>query len=264
MPFSITQYETAVSKVAKGAGELRDLIPQIKTAASITLSHQWYLPIFVRNAVRWFADQLATLLEGILDIIVDQLQSAVVPLRFIVDTFAWQNVRGQASMVAGTLKSTPLSVDGQWSGPAHDAYVAVIRPQSDAADRIAKIAGRTAQALGTCAAAGFAFYIGLGFILYKLIPATITAVAAIGTEVFSSVGVGLVLEEAAIGAGLLSLFLTTLAGLVAAQGNEMMAVHGESVDMTMFPRGHWPDPVTHNYHDGTVTDGDADWSLRRQ
>lgn len=44
----------------------------------------------------------------------------------------------------------------------------------------------------------------------------------------------------------------------------MTVLHGEAVDMSMFPGQHWPDPATANYRDATVTDGDADWSLRRK
>jgi hypothetical protein len=41
----------------------------------------------------------------------------------------------------------------------------------------------------------------------------------------------------------------------------MVNLHGQAVDVTDFPGGHWPASNTSNYSDATVTDGDADWSL---
>jgi hypothetical protein len=51
--------------------------------------------------------------------------------------------------------------------------------------------------------------------------------------------------------------------LVAAEGSEIAALHGEAVDATAFPANRWPNPAVGTYQDATVTDGDADWSLRR-
>jgi hypothetical protein len=42
----------------------------------------------------------------------------------------------------------------------------------------------------------------------------------------------------------------------------MVGLHGLAVDRTSFPNGAWPAPDTETYADATVTDGDADWSLR--
>lgn len=111
----------------------------------------WYLPDFVKNAIRWCADQLTTLLAGLADTIVDLLQGAVAPVRFFVDAYTWQDVRGLASGVAGRLKPTALQVDDRWSGSARDACCEAIAPQSNAADRIAAIANRAAQSLTICA-----------------------------------------------------------------------------------------------------------------
>jgi hypothetical protein len=43
----------------------------------------------------------------------------------------------------------------------------------------------------------------------------------------------------------------------------MVSLHGEALDTSTFPGGKWPDPTTGTYSDGTVKDGDANWSLNR-
>jgi hypothetical protein len=57
--------------------------------------------------------------------------------------------------------------------------------------------------------------------------------------------------------------MAALTALLGAQASQMTVLHGEAVDGGVFPHGHWPDATTTNFSDATVTDGDADWSLRR-
>jgi hypothetical protein len=42
----------------------------------------------------------------------------------------------------------------------------------------------------------------------------------------------------------------------------MITKHGDAVDPSAFPEGTWLKANTHQYSDATVTDGDADWSLK--
>jgi hypothetical protein len=42
----------------------------------------------------------------------------------------------------------------------------------------------------------------------------------------------------------------------------MITLHGDAVDPTSFPNGVWPNSNASQYRDGSVKDGDADWSLK--
>jgi hypothetical protein len=42
----------------------------------------------------------------------------------------------------------------------------------------------------------------------------------------------------------------------------MVVLHGEAIDASTFPAGHWPNATPAQFSDATVTDGDADWSLQ--
>lgn len=262
MQFSAAQYETVVHTVAKGNDDLREAIPRISAVAAMSVGH-WYVPDSVKQVVRWCADTMASLLKGIADIVSDLLKGAVAPVRMFFDGYAWQDLRGLATGVSGRLKPTALHVDEAWTGSARDAYVAAITPQSQAADRLARISERTCASLYLCAAAGMTFYVALGVILTKLVIAAVTAIAALGSAVFSWVGVAIIYEEAAIDTGLFIALISSFVLLMGVQATEMGILHGEAIDAATFPQGRWPDPATGTYSDATVKDGDADWSLRR-
>lgn len=260
MSFSQAQYEAAVNKVVDGGNELGVKIQQIPPAANAAMNH-WYIPGFIKDAIRWLAEKMVEMATWILDKIVELLKGAIAPIRMFVDSFEWQDIRGLASGVSGRLKDTALQVDDVWKGSARDAYVRAIPPQSMAADRIAKIAEKVHTSLTVCAVAGLAFYVALGVIVVKFIAATVTAIAAFGSAVFSWAGALLIVEEAGVNSGLIIAAVTTLTALLGAQATQMGVLHGEAIDASLFPGGRWPDPATGNYSDGTVTDGDADWSL---
>lgn len=262
MEFSQAQYEAAINRLTSGLNDLSVKIGQIPAAANAAMN-QWYIPQAVADAIRWIAEKLVNLLTGMLNTIKDLLKGAIAPIRMFMDSFAWQDIRGVSSGVSGRLKSTALQVDDVWKGTGRDAYVNIVPPQSNAADRIAKIATSTHATLTICAAAGLAFYVALGVIVVKLIAAAIAAIAAFGSAVFSWAGALIILEEAGVNTGLIIAAVGALTALLGAQAAQMGSLHGEAVDASMFPGGRWPDPATGTYNDATVTDGDADWSLRR-
>lgn len=114
--------------------------------------------------------------------------------------------------------------------------------------------------LGICAAAGLAFYLVIGIILVKFIVAMVGVIAAIGSVAFSWAGVALAVEEAGVNTGLIIAAVTTLTAVLGAQAQQLVTLHGEAVDNSAFPGGHWPDPTAGSYNDGSVKDGTASWS----
>ncbi|MCP2322176.1 hypothetical protein HDA40_000683 [Hamadaea flava] len=261
MGFSQAQYEAAVNKVTDGANGINTKIGQVAPAANSAMDH-WYIPGFIKDAIKWLAEKITQLAQWILNKIIELLKGAIAPIRMFVDAFDWQDIRGLASGVSGQLKDTALTVDDVWHGSARDAYVKAMKPQSDAADRVAKIGDKVSTSLTVCAVAGLAFYVALGVIVVKFIAAMVTAIAAFGTAVFSWAGAALIVEEAGVNTGLIIAAVTTLTALLGAQAAQMSTLHGEAVDASMFPGGKWPNPVVAGYSDGSVKDGDADWSLK--
>jgi hypothetical protein len=127
---------------------------------------------------------------------------------------------------------------------------------------VGAIADKTAGSLTTCAAAGLIFYVALGVIVVKFILATITAIAALGSVVFSWAGAALIVEEAGVNTGMIIAAVAGLSAVLGAQASQMAVLHGEASDGSAFPGGRWPNATTSQFSDATVTDGDADWSLR--
>jgi len=74
----------------------------------------------------------------------------------------------------------------------------------------------------------------------------------------------LLLEEAGVNTAIIVTALTTLAAFLGTQAAAMITMHGDAVDPTSFPAGVWPKSNSGQYSDATVTDGDADWSLKNE
>jgi hypothetical protein len=262
MSFSIAQYQTTIDKLNAGMQDLSSKIGQVGPAANAAVNH-WYIPDFVADAIIWCAEKIIELAKWIWDKIVELLKGAAAPVYMFLHALDWQDARGIATTVQGTLRADQLSADDHWKGAASDGYVAAVKPQSDAAGKIGTIADKTAQALIISAVASLAFYLALGIILVKFIAAMVVAIAAFGSAVFSLAGAALIVEEAGVNATLITAAVTALLAALGTQAQQLTVLKGELVDNSTFPGGHWPDATTGNYTDATVTDGDADWSFER-
>jgi hypothetical protein len=261
--FDEAQFQAVITRIDEGIDDLSVKIGEVPPAANAALANP-LLPPEVRDAIVRVAQEIVEVAEEFLRQVKELLQGALAPRTFFQMAYHWQDVRGTAAGVAAQVKPDLMPAASAWSGPAAASYTRVIRPQGEAAGRIATIGERTALALNGCAVAGLAFYVFLGIILAKFIVAMVAAIAAFGTGVFSPVGAGIVIEEAGVNSSLVISALTTLGAALTAQAASMIALHGEAVDNSAFPGGRWPNPVSGGrYDDATVTDGDADWSLHR-
>jgi hypothetical protein len=146
------------------------------------------------------------------------------------------------------LSPTVLPSGQHWSGTAQQAYAKIIPPQAAAATRIGAISDSTAIALGICAVAGLAFYVALGVILAQFIIAMIGVIAALGSVAFSWAGVALAVGDTTVSAGLIITAVTTLIAVLTAQTQQMVSLHGQTVDNSVFPGGKWPNPNTSSYN----------------
>lgn len=262
--FSQAQYDAVIHAVTAGTTELAAKIAALPPAANDTLTNDW-VPDVIKTSIRWLVDRACAIGTWLLDTITDLLKGAIAPIRMLYDSWQWMDVRRIASGVAGTLKDTNLTVDDMWQGPAKDAYVKHMKTHSDAASRCATIADKTAICLTVCAGAGLAFYVALGVILSKVIAEFAASIAAVSSGVFSAAGAYVIITDAGITSGMIWAAIAALTALLGAQANQMIIMHGEATDGTMFPAGTWPIPGTQNYHDASMLDGDTtDWYLEQK
>jgi len=262
MAFDEGQYLAALDKLNSGTQELSSKLQQVIPAANAALTSP-LLPDFVRDAIIWLARKIVELGRALLEKIIELLKGAVAPIYMFKYAFTWQDIRGQATTVVGNLRPERLSVGRHWHGEAASAYDKAIKPQSEAAERIGAIADKTSTSLTVCAAASLAFYIALGVILVKFIAATIAAIVAFGTAVFSWAGAAIIVEEAGVNSALIITLVGALTAALGAQASQMSSLHGEAVAGGVFAGGRWPVSTSGQFSDATVTDGDADWSLQK-
>lgn len=222
--------------------DLPNKIEEVPEVANRTLS-KWYIPGFIKDAIKWLAEKMCELAGWIWDKIKEVLKGVVAPVYFYKYALDWQDVRGFASGVGGQATQDAMTDTQSWEGDAADAYHKIINPQGKAADKIGTISDKVATALTICAAAGLAFYVAIGVIIVKFIAAMITAIGLLGTAVLSWAGAGLIVEEAGVNTGLIIAAVTTLTALLGAQAQQMVALHGEAVDNGTFPGGNWPAPT---------------------
>jgi hypothetical protein len=261
--FSQAQYEATIREIENGTHTLEAKLAEVIPAAHAATSHWWITPP-AAEAINWVAAKTVEVGKAMLQWIRDLLKGATAPVFMFLDSYRWMDIRGKANGVSTDLTSQNLVVDdSDWSGTAREAYLAAAAAQSAAAGRIGSIAGSTSLNLLGCAVAGLAFYIVLAGVLAKLIAATAAAIAAFGTAVFSWVGAAIVLEEAGVNTTIIVTAVSTLAAFLGAQAAAMVTMHGDAVDPTSFPNGAWPRSNSSQYSDATVTDGDADWSLKK-
>jgi hypothetical protein len=261
--FSQAQYQAVIDEIESGTKTLQAKLAEVKPAAQAAANHWWVDPA-MGAAMNWLADKTVEVGTAMLQWFIDLLKGATAPIWMFVDGYNWMDMRGTANAVSTDLSAQNLVVDDtDWSGKARDAYLAVAEVQAGAAARLGSIATTTSVTLAGCAAAGLAFYIAIAAVLAKVIAATMAAVAAYGSVVFSWAGAGVLLIEAGFSSAVLTAATATLAGFIASQITALIVLHGDAIDPASFPNGVWPKANISQYSDATVKDGDADWSLKK-
>jgi hypothetical protein len=262
--FAEDEFAALVDEMRTGLDRFTGILDGLPAAAARAVEH-WYVPGALRDSVRWLVAEAVAAGRDLAALIGDLLAGGYAPILLFRRAWQWRDIHGQASGVASALSDQNLVVDDSaWSGPASDSYGKVVAAQSRAATQFGALADGVAANLAECASAGIGFYIALGVIVAKLLAAAVTAAGAFGTGVLCLAGVELILEEAGFDAAAIGALLSTLGLCLAAQARQMVALHGLAVDRTAYPDGAWPLANTATWDDATITDGDADWSLRRR
>ena len=246
MGFSQTEYDAVVAEIDSGMNDIKDKVRQVVPAAEAGVAH-WYVPGVVAGVVLGLADEVVRIATTLLDKLTELLEGVAAPVLFFFDAYGWSDVKGQASDVAGELDPTGMPSSRRWSGDAQQAYARIIPGQAAAALRIGAVADSTAVSLNVCAVAGLAFYVALGAIVAQFVAALVGVIAALGSVAFSWAGVALAVGDTSISAGLIIAAVTALVGVLTAQAEQMVTMHGQVVDNSAFPGGKWPDPSTGSY-----------------
>ncbi|MGW1744930.1 hypothetical protein ACWCRD_04775 [Streptomyces sp. NPDC002092] len=243
MPFSSAQYEAITAKLSSGMQDLSAKLNQVGPTAEST-ANQWYVPNPVADALIWVSHKLVELGSWVLNKIKELLEGVGAPAAMFFYAMDWQShVRGPASSVAGETAPEALVAPKHWSGDAATKYTASVKGQPTAATQIETSADKIATGLNICAAAGLAFYVALAVILAKYIATTVSAIAALGSVVFSWAGAAAIVGDTSVNAGLIWAAVAALVALLGVQAQQMTTIKGESVDNSTFPGGHWPDAL---------------------
>jgi hypothetical protein len=259
MSFSEAQYNATIIKLNQGLNDLSVKIGEVAPAANIILG-DWWVPDFIKETIRWCAERIIEIALWTWNKINEVMVGLAAPVLFFSYAYEWQNVRGIASGVTGQLKPEFMPAANHWSGSAATAYTKIIKPQGDAANKLATIADKTAQVLTVCACAGLAFYLAIVGILGKVIVGVVLTIGAMATGVLAVPATGYFVAQAGIDSAMIWGAICVLATGLGVQAQQLITLHGEAVDNSFFPGGHWPNPVVAAFSDATVTDGDADWT----
>jgi hypothetical protein len=242
--FNSAQYEAVTAKLSSGLQDLSGKLKEVGPKAESTANH-WYVPSPVADALIWVANKIIELGSWILNKISEILEGVAAPVVMFSTAMDWQDsVRGAASLVAAETAPEALVAPRHWSGEAATAYTTSVKGQPTVATQIETSADKVAGALNICAVAGMAFYVAIGVILVKFIAATIAAIVALGSVVFSWAGAGIIVEEAGVNTGLIIAAVATLTAALGAQAQQMAVIEGEAQDNSAFPGGHWPDALS--------------------
>jgi hypothetical protein len=241
MPPSVAQYQAVADKVTSGAHTMQAKVPEL-TAATNDMLGKWYIPGFVKDAVKWIVEGIINIAEKVWNFILEVLKGIAAPVYIAQYAWGWEDVKGTASKVAGEL--TPGVVGcPDWKGDTATKYTAAIGPQNTASAKVQGVADGTAIALMACFATALAFYIAIGVIIALFIAQLVAAIIAVGSIIFSWAGLAMVAEDCAVSGAMITAAVVTVLTALGAQVGSMITLHGQSVDNSAFPGGHWPKAV---------------------
>lgn len=258
---SLAQYRAAVDKLNSGLAKTQEKVATLPSVAAKATDH-WYYPDWLKDKIRWCAEKMASITNAVIEKLQELIVGILAPVEMFMAAYEWQGIRGKASGVQGQIdpKNLQNQLKASWKGKAADAYLNSMAAQHQAAGKIVTIGDKAAISLGASALAGLAFYVALGVIIYQLFAALGACVAALMSGVFSWAGALGVIAEAGVTTAMITAAVTTAVAVLGAQAATMVVLHGEASDNSVFPGGKWPSSGSDFYKDGTVKDGDADWS----
>ncbi len=263
MALNIAEYEGTIRRLREANDRHVQVVAQTRQTVHTVLSAAFFLPPPARAWISATMDEVVAEDHNIFKRIRDTLLSAWIPFEMSDRAVRWTELGSLVSTVAGNLQPVNRDIDVRWRGAAAEAYEAVAAAHQHAAIRMCDVAERTQLALSWMSNFGAALFIGLCVVSLKLVAGVAAAFigvsSGIGLPAALGVMVTIVATVAAEIVSMIALFMATyMWGRV--QMNNMVS---EAFDHSAFPNGAWPVAAAHSYEDATVTDADAEWSLRR-
>ncbi|MBT0994412.1 hypothetical protein KIN34_08950 [Cellulomonas sp. DKR-3] len=238
--FTPSAYTAATTELRSGLALLDQSAARLESALESALS-QWWVADALADGLRWCVDRLSELARATATRIRELAQGIAAPLRFYFQADDWTDVvASPASVVAATVAPDALRAPLWWSGDAADRYQQAVAGQSPAAQQMAEVGRTASRSLATCAVAGCAFYLALGWVVAKLVATSIAAIGLLGSAVFSWAGLALVVEQAAVSAALVSAAVAALVATQTAAADAVVEVGAAAGSGTAFPNGVWP------------------------
>ncbi len=263
MALNIAEYEATIRRLHEANDRHVRLVAQTRQTVHTMLNVAFFLPPPARTWISATMEDVVAADHNVFERIRDTLASAWVPFAMSDRAVRWTELGSLVSTVAGNLQPVNRDIDVRWRGAAAEAYEAVAAAHQQAATRMCDVAERTQMALSWMSNIGAALFIGLGVLMLKLVAGVAAAFigvsSTIGIPAALGVMITIVATVAAEVASMIALFVATyMWGRV--QMNNMVS---EAFDHSAFPDGAWPVAAAHGYEDATVTDADAEWSMRR-
>ncbi|MBH0776786.1 hypothetical protein [Nocardia bovistercoris] len=263
MELSVAQMQQIAEDLVDKVGELSGMPDKIQVAFNDAAKMPYVRYVLrIDDEIMELGKKFANAVRELWNKFVESLKGIAAPAFFISTSYDWLDVAGQANKMAGGLEDTAVKVDGYWQGAAAKAYADAITPQKTAVARIGTVANACRTAMLTIGGAGVAFYASLlGVVLSLVIEATMeVAAAGSGIGAIPAGVAGLVTT-----AKFATMVVTAITGMVAILNSEITQAQALQVELDNpqgFPSGHWPTSNSGGYSDATVTDADADWSVK--
>jgi hypothetical protein len=274
MTVDIGAYQNTVSKIEGGVGTITSGIPHLQhNVAGLTgVSPLLVPPMLISWAIRalnafleWVGDVLKFLLELI--------EGILAPIMFYGWAGNWRGfLKEGATDAQALMNGLPIAKSGDplWKGLGADAYKAKVPAQIAAAQALADVCDTAGTVCFDMATAGVMLYFAVGTLILTL-TGTLAAVAG---EICTVLGIPVAPPTALAGAAAAAIIITGLKGLldyVTTLSRKMSDLSSKAQNNASFPGpplGSWPVAVTEGskgtMDDGTVTDGDADWSVPKR
>lgn len=251
--------ETLTNQVFPRLGEVSRFF------ASLTIVPGWLIEAAV-NAINGFVD----FVNDVLQFVVDVCMGISAPIGFYMLANEYRgSIREQVNNAAGTMNGLVIGSgsDPVWQGAGADAYKGKIKPQVTATTKVADILDKVGAALSELAGAGLLLYLAVAALAIAL-SSTLSAVIL---EALSVIGLPAVPPTALTGGAVIAALLAGVKGgldYVNTVSRKFGDIESAISDNSAFagpPVGSWPVAVTAAsagvMDDGSVTDGDADWSV---
>ncbi|MFE3001075.1 hypothetical protein ACFXG4_39595 [Nocardia sp. NPDC059246] len=260
MEFNEDLFRALIKEVQSKLNEFSGKLDGLPSLADAKTDH-WYIPSAVKNALKTAVNAFCAAGKRIWRTLCDIVKGIFAPIVLAKTAWDWNEVKKSATSAQAATDPNVLSVNRVWKGTGQVSYGKTNTAQNTAAKRIGDMGSGAALALMASAAGGFTFYAVIGALLTKLIEVTAAVAFAIGTVVYAWAGIATETIELGIDAAAIWGAVAALTALLGAQATALTNLKSIASDVSGFPHGQWPDPLTSTFSDSSVLGGTAPWSI---